>query len=285
MRAPDGFELAGAYAKDTTGTYYRATQTKLARAVTLKALREGLSTKPRTRDAFLKERAVVASLEHPNLLLTIDTGEVDGVPYFITESTDEPTLAQALKADDSMPELRAVSIALGIARALHYLEKRRLIYKNLHPRHVLLPRPAAAKLLTFRHVRAISEAPAFRASNVQSGLWCAPELVRGDLGPVTIKANVYALGALLYHMLAGAPPVEGTSAAAREAHAAGSVNPLKEARPYLRDRAHHVVALLMAREPFERSDPAAAVALLEAYANDPLVAQPLRTRKKKRRRR
>jgi serine/threonine protein kinase len=281
VRAPDGYQLGERFATDTTGAYWRATQTKLARPVTLKILREDLLASRRARELFLEERRIAQSLEHPNLLLTIDTGELDGVPWFITESTAEPKLGLALK--EPMPELRAVAVALGIARALEYLERRQFLYKNLRPGNVLLPRPAAPKLVTFRNVRSVLEGAAFREARVQSGMWCAPELVRADLGPVTVKANVYALGAILYRMLAGVPPVDEEAGDPRQVHAQGRVKPLKEAQPYLRDRAHHVVATLMAYEPRARADAAAAVALLEAYANDPLVAQPLRRRRKKRR--
>jgi len=285
VRAPEGYELGSAYAKDKTGTFYRAVQLKLDRAVTLKVLREDLLENPRARVLFDEERQLVGGLEHPNLLMTINTGSVDGVPYFVTESTSEPTLAEALIRGEPMVETRAVAVALGIARALLYLEQRELIYKNIRQHNVLLPRPSSPKLITFRYVRSIAEAPSFRGANVQSGSYCAPELVRDDLGPVTIKANVYGLGALLYRMLAGVPPVEGTSAEARAAHARGRVKPLKEAKPFLRDRAYATVSAFMRHDPRRRADPATAVSLLEAYRRDPLVTRPPKAKKKRKKRR
>lgn len=284
MNAPAGYELGSAYAKDRTGILYHAVQLKLDRPVTIKALRSDLKDDARARRLFLDERDVVMGLEHRNLLLTIDVGEIDGRPYFITESTHEPTLAEALRAGEPLRELRTVNIALGLARAIHYLDQRRLIYKNVRPQNVLLPRPGAPKLLTFRYVRRIEEAKSFRGANVQSGAYCAPELVRDDLGPVTIKANLYALGALLYQMLAGEPPVAGPSAEARAAHAAGDVPPLKEKRPHVRQRAHTIVNRLLSHDPGRRPDPGSAVALLEAYRNDPLLTRPLKPRRKRRRR-
>ncbi len=284
MEAPEGFQLGAAFAEDRTGTLYRGVQSRLNRPVTLKALRDDLRDDEAARALFLDERQLVATLEHPNLLLTLGTGDVDGQPYFVTESIAEPTLAETLDAEELPSETTAVRIAIGIARALAYLARSDLIYKNLSPPHVLLPQPAAPKLLTFRHVRSIAEAPRFRAAPVQSGAYCAPELVRKDLGPVTIRANVYALGGILYHLLGGVPPVEGSSAEARAAHAQGRLRPLKDVRPFLRDRAYVTVGRLLSHDPAVRPDPAEAVAMLEEYVEDPLVTHPLRTRRKKRRR-
>jgi len=283
--SPDGYELGSAFAKDMTGVAYRAVQIDLDRPVTYKQLRPELRDKPRAVQIFEEERARAVSLEHKNLLLCMDTGSIDGVPYFITESTAEPTLAEALKPKEPLLEQRAVSIALGIAYALHHLAKKELIYKNVNPKQVLLPRPAAPKLITFRYIKALDEAPSFRKANVQSGQYCAPELMRDDLGPVTGRINVYALGALLYHMLSGKKPVEGNSARAREVHAAGLLRPLREVRPQMRDRAYAVVGRLLTHDPKKRPDTAAAVALLEAYRDDPLLARPLRSRRLRHRRR
>jgi serine/threonine-protein kinase len=284
MKAPEGFQIGAAFAEDRTGTLYRAMQTKLNRPVTLKILREDLVDDEEAHDIFLEERQIVAAIEHPNLLLTFGTGEVDGVPYFFTEAIPETTLAEALAAEELPSETTAVAVVIGVAKALAYLGRHALIYKNLQPRNILLPRPAVPKLMTFRLVRSVSEAERFRAASVQSGAYCAPELVRKDLGPVTIKANVYALGGILYHLLAGVPPVEGGSSEAREAHAAGRVKPLKDVRPFLRDRAYATVGRLLSRDPAARPDPAEALRILEEWQQDPLVAHPLKTRRKKRRR-
>ena len=283
MIAPEGYELREAIARDKTGVLYRAVQTRLGRAVTVKILRDEVADKPEAKRLFLQERELVTGLEQPNLLLTLDVGETDGRPWFVTESTDEPRLDQ-LPAEP-VEELRAVTIALGIARALDYLAARGLVYKNVRPKNVLLPRPAVPKLLTFRYVRHRREAPSFQRANVQSGLYCAPELTDPRVGAAGPRANVYALGAILYELLAGAPPVDGPSALARAAHAKGDVVPLKERRPYLRDRAYAVVDRLMAHRPDDRASPAQAVALLEEYATDPLVARPPKKKKKRRRRR
>jgi serine/threonine-protein kinase len=283
MAAPDGYQLGAVLGRDRTGTLYRAVQIRLNRQVTLKMLREDRKDDARTRALFLEERAVVTGLEHPNLLLAIGVGDAQGLPFFATESIAEPTLEDALGGEELLSETAALLVALGIARALDHLAARGLLYKNLHPRNILLPRPTVPKLLTFRNVRKLAEAHLFRSSPVQSGAYCAPELVRDDLGPVTGKVNVYALGCILYRMLAGALPVEGGSAEARAAHAAGNVRPLKEVRPFLRDRAHATVASLMTHHPAARPDAAQAIALFEAYMNDPLVARPLRTRRRRRR--
>lgn len=284
MKAPEGFELGAVWAEDRTGTLYRGVQSRLHRPVTIKAFREALLEDEGARERFLEERQIVAGLEHPNLLLTLGMGEVDGIPYFVTESIAEPTLADALGGEELPSETTAVAIAIGIGKALDYLARRDLVYKNLAPQNVLLPRPAAPKLLTFRHVRSIAEAARFRSTPVQSGAYCAPELVRTDLGPVTIRANVYALGGILYHLLAGMPPVDGPSAEARAANAEGRLRPLRDARPFLRDRAYVTVGRLLSHDPAVRPDPAEAVTMLEEYAQDPLVAHPLKTRRRKRRR-
>ncbi|HEX5136716.1 MAG TPA: protein kinase [Planctomycetota bacterium] len=284
MQAPEGFSIEPAFAKDRTGTFHRGVQSKLSRPVTVKILRAELRDDPAARDLFLEERGIVAGLEHPNLLLTLAVGEVDGLPFFVTEPVADATLAQALSGEELPAEPVAVAIAIGIARALVYLEEKGLIYKNVRPPNVLLPRPVVPKLLTFRHVRSVAEAPRFRAAQVQTGAYCAPELVRKDLGDVTIKANVYALGGILYELLAGIPPVDGASAEARAANAAGRLRPLKDVRPFLRDRAYATVGRLLSHDPAVRPGPAEALRMLEEYATDPLVAHPLRTRRRKRRR-
>ena len=282
MKTPAGYELGSAFQKDITGVYYRAVQMALDRPVTMKILRDDLKSKPRALRIFLDERDIVASLQHSNLLMAMDTGTIDDRPYFITESTAEPTLAEALKAKEPLVETRAVAIALGMAQALHHLARKDLIYKNVTPKNVLLPRPTSAKLVTFRVVKRLSEAASFRSARVQSGHYCAPELTRDDLGPVTSKVNVYALGALLYHLLAGSPPLDGKSTEARAAHAGNDIEPLRQRRPFLRDRAYDLVGQLMCHDPEERAGTEAAVALLKAYASDPLVANPPKSSRRKR---
>jgi len=285
MTAPPGYDLGPVYAEDATGIFYKAVQLSLARPVTVKMLRDGTEKDDPTLAHFVKEISVVTSLEHVNLLLAVDSGTIRGLPYLVTESTIEPTLLKALRDHEPLEEPRAVRIALGIAHAIRHLESKNFIYKNLNAKHVLLPRPASPKLTTFRQVKPIAEAAAFRRSNVQSANYCAPELVRDDLGPVTARANVYALGALLYHMFSGRPPADDMEGDVRELHARGEIPPLKTLRPYLRDRAHTVVGNLMAQDPADRPDPAAAVALLEAYVNDPLLSTSITKKKRRRRRR
>ncbi len=264
---------------DATGIYVDALQEALDRPVTIKFMhRDGDAA---VRQQFEQEVHLCTKLKHPSLLSAIDSGEVDHRPYLVTESIRLPTLAHELKGGQLIEEKRAVTLALHLARALQYLDSGRLIYRNLQPAYVLLP-DQAPRLLTYRQIRRAREADGLRAQKSQNAAYCAPELVAAELGKASIKANVYALGALLYQMLAGKPPLEGPDASVRTAHAHALVPPLRTRRPGAPERAERLVSRLMTPDPEARPSPTEAVTLLEAYLNDPFVRSPLRSRKTRR---
>jgi len=116
MKPPEGFQLGAVLAEDRTGTLYRGIQSRLNRPVTIKAFREELKEDESARALFLEERQVVGGLEHQNLLLTLGMGEVEGLPYFVTESIAEPTLADALGGEELPSETTAIAIATARCR-------------------------------------------------------------------------------------------------------------------------------------------------------------------------
>ena len=278
-----GYDLRRVLGEDTTGIYLEAVQESLDRTVTVKLSRRS-SGDATDLARFEEEIYLCTRAKHPGLLNAIDSGEVDGRLFLVTESIRVRTLATELAEQGPVEEKRAAGLALDIAGALTYLEQKKLVYRNLQPAYVLFP-GAAPRLLTYRQVRRASEAEQLRKQKSQSAAYCAPELVTAELGEAGIQANVYALGGLLHHMLTGSAPLEGPHASVRTAHAHGLVPPVRSRRPGVAEKAERVVTRLMTPDPTERPTPKEAAVLLQDFLNNPLAQQPLRSTRRRRRRR
>ncbi|MFQ5844709.1 MAG: protein kinase [Planctomycetota bacterium] len=184
---PSGYTLRAACGKDATGTYFSAVQDSLDRAVTVKLLLPGADRRGPVGRAFDEEVGLCSRIDHIALLATLDSGEAGGRPYMVTEPIDLPSLAGELAAGKPLDQRRAISIAVGIADALRYLEKLDLVYRNLCPGYVFLPEPDTPKLLTFRQVRRAAEAEELRRRRTQDPRYCAPSWARSRSRPTSTR--------------------------------------------------------------------------------------------------
>jgi hypothetical protein len=171
-------------------------------------------------------------LQHPNIVQIYEVGQQNGLPYFSLEFVNAGSLAQFLDGIPQPPVTTAEFVLL-LARAMHYAHKRGIVHRDLKPANILLSldesqllkngqRPDTAvmralpsyvpKISDFglaQHVGS-NEGPARRGGIVGTPSYMAPEQARG-IGEVGPAADVYALGAILYEMLAGRPPFKGTT--------------------------------------------------------------------------
>ena len=196
-------------------TVYLALDARHHRRVAVKVLHPELSAVIGS-ERFLKEIEVTAGLQHPHILPLFDSGDVDGQLYYVMPFVEGETLRARLEREKQLPVDDAIRIATEVAAALEYAHKRHVVHRDIKPENILL-HDGAAVVADFGIALAVQDAGGERIT--QTGLslgtpqYMAPEQAMGDktVGP---RADIYALGAVTYEMLAGEPPFTGTTAQA-----------------------------------------------------------------------
>ena len=167
-------------------------------------------------ERFLSEIRVTANLQHPNLLPLFDSGEANGLLYYVMPYVEGESLRTRLEREKQLPVDEAVRIAAAIASALDYAHRRGVIHRDLKPENVLL-HEGQPLVADFGIALAVSNAGGTRVT--QTGLslgtpqYMSPEQATGDRS-IDGRTDIYSLGAVAYEMLTGEPPHGGTTAQA-----------------------------------------------------------------------
>jgi serine/threonine-protein kinase len=188
---------------------YEALDLTLERRVTLKVLKEELDEDPAVRHLFEDAAHGAASLNHPNIVRTLDSGDDDGISYVVTEYVDDPTLAEVLE-QGPLPPRRVAEIGVDIAAALGYAHDQGALFRGLSPRDVLVDADGEARLRDFGFTRVAERARGLdREARVAEAAYVAPERVRGE--PADARTDLYGLGLVLYEAATGRPAAVGDS--------------------------------------------------------------------------
>jgi serine/threonine protein kinase len=220
----DHFSILTPLGAGGMGEVYRATDTRLEREVAIKVLPAALAGDPERLRRFAQEARVVGQLSHPNILALYDIGTHDGGPYLVTELLDGETLRDRLKAG-ALPVRKAIELAVGIANGLAAAHAKGIIHRDLKPGNVLVTTDGVVKILDFglaKLTHPSTETPTAAAAataqgDTASGFvlgtvgYMAPEQIRGL--PVDQRADIFALGCVLYEMLAGHQAFKGETPA------------------------------------------------------------------------
>jgi eukaryotic-like serine/threonine-protein kinase len=196
-------------------TVYLAEDVKHHRKVAIKVLHPELSAVIGP-ERFLKEIELTASLQHPHILPLFDSGSADGLLYYVMPYVEGETLRGRLEREQQLPIADALRIATEIADALEYAHKRGVVHRDVKPENILLHdgRPLVAD---FGIALAVQQAGGARMTQTGMSLgtpqYMAPEQAMGDRN-VDHRADIYALGAVTYEMLAGEPPFTGPNSQA-----------------------------------------------------------------------
>jgi serine/threonine-protein kinase len=196
-------------------TVFLARDLRHERRVAIKVLHPELSAMLGP-DRFLSEIKLTASLQHPHILPLFDSGVADGLLYYVMPFVEGETLRARLDRERQLPVADAVRLAREIADALHYAHERGVVHRDVKPENVLL-QSGRAVVADFGIALAVQQAGGTRMT--QTGLslgtphYMAPEQAMGERN-VDARADVYALGAMTYEMLAGEPPFTGPTAQA-----------------------------------------------------------------------
>jgi hypothetical protein len=194
---------------------YLAHDRKLERQVALKVLRPELGA-VLGAERFLAEIKISARLDHPHILTLIDSGDADGLLYYVLPYVRGETLREKLAREHQLSIDEALAITKQVASALDYAHRQGLVHRDIKPENILL-QEGEAMLTDFGIAIAVKEAGGNRLT--QTGLslgtpqYMSPEQATGDRG-IDARSDVYSLASVLYEMLAGEPPVTGASAQA-----------------------------------------------------------------------
>ena len=193
-------------------TVYLAHDLKHDRDVAIKVLHPDLGA-ALGGERFLSEIKTTAKLQHPHILPLLDSGEADGLLFYVMPLVDGETLRTRLERERQLPVDDAIRIATETAGALDYAHRQGVIHRDIKPENILL-HDGRAIVADFGIALAVSAASGARMT--QTGLslgtpqYMSPEQAMGER-TIDTRADVYALGAVLYELLTGEPPFSGAT--------------------------------------------------------------------------
>jgi eukaryotic-like serine/threonine-protein kinase len=278
-----GTALAGRYlieeqlGKGGMATVYKARDLKHDRAVALKVLNPELGAMLGA-ERFLTEIKVTATLQHPNLLTLFDSGEANGLLYYVMPMLDGETLRARIKREHQLPVDDAVRIAIGVANALAYAHARDVIHRDLKPENIILQHGQPI-VVDFGIALAMRNAGGTRMTQTGMSIgtpqYMSPEQAAGEKH-IDARADIYALGAVLFEMLAGEVPHAGPTAQAVIARVMSSeARAVTSVRPSVPAHVGNAVRIALARTPQERFATADAfIAALDTARTGPRAEPP-----------
>jgi WD40 repeat protein len=206
-------ELLERIARGGMGVVYRARQIESGRVVALKMLLPQQIDSARAVARFGLEVRTASTLDHPNILPVFEVGEVDGLPYFTMKFADGGSLAQQVRDFPGQPRAAAGLVA-SIARALQHAHERGVLHRDVKPGNILLDGEGRALLGDFGLAKSFLEDVDLTRSIAILGTpaYMAPEQARAGVRDLTVAADIYSLGAVLYELLTGQPPFQGNNA-------------------------------------------------------------------------
>ncbi|MFE9192811.1 protein kinase [Micromonospora sp. NPDC007208] len=267
----DRYRLVESIASGGMGDVWRAVDETLDRCVAVKMLQPRLVTDEGFGERFRREARAMAALRHPGVAQVYDYGEVSqsGAPvlaYIVMECVQGQPLSERIAEVGRLDVAETMSIAAQTARALQAAHDAGVVHRDVKPSNLIIEPDGHVVLVDFG-VAVTQEAASLTAPNqvVGTALYMAPEQVARN--ETTPAIDIYALGAVVYHCLAGRPPHQGENAVAVALrHLEEEPSPLPEDVPA---EVRHVVATAMAKEPTHRFPTAAAMAEAAQTLADP----------------
>jgi len=271
-----GYRVMERIGRGGMGTVYKALQVSLERTVALKVLARDLAEDPRRKALFASEARAAGKLNHPNIVQVYDVGEDQGFHFYSMEFMERGSLEELLSREGKMLVPRALEAAIDAAKGLAFAERARIVHRDVKPGNLMVNAEGVTKLgdlgIARAHDAATSTASAPAVDEAApaplppervgeelitgSPLYMAPE--QSDAGPVDHRADLYSLGATLFHALSGEPPF--TAPSPREVivkHRSEAPRRLSDVDPAIPADVSALVGRLLEKRPDDRVQGAA----------------------------
>src|SRR6267378_2649935 len=244
------------------GTVYKATDTKLGRAVVVKVLPPELTVKEANLKRFEREARLASALDHPNICTIFDLNEIDGVHFIAMQYVEGRNVRQLVNGKPLKLE-SALSIAIQTTDALAAAHAQGIIHRDIKAGNVMVTSKGQVKVLDFGLAKLLDDEAA-RTSGIHhteltevgvpygTATYAAPEQARGDR--VDSRADIFSTGVLLYEMLTGTWPFKGKTAVdVRHAVLHEDPLPVNQARQdWVPDRLQQIINKALQKNPRDR---------------------------------
>jgi serine/threonine-protein kinase len=250
-----GYEIVEKLGKGAMGTVYKARQLSMNRLVAIKMLHPRYAADPNFFKRLTREAHTAAKLSHNNIVQAIDVGQAGSLCYFVMEYVPGTTIKEEQEAGKIYAEREAIEIALQIAQALQHAHRRGLIHRDVKPANIVLTLDGIAKLADLGMARSTEDRALARAEKgltIGTPYYISPEQIHGR-EDIDVRADIYALGATLYHMVTGQPPFPHKGVdAVLDAHLHEELTPPDHIKPQLSSGLGEVVEIMMAKDRKQR---------------------------------
>ncbi len=266
------YELGDVLGSGGMGQVWRATDTRLARPVAIKILRQGADQDATARARFRSEAQLAGSLHHPGIAQIYDVGEDESTPehdpFIVMQLIEGTTLSQVLRERRTLPADEVTSIVGQVADALDTAHAAGIVHRDLKPSNIIITAAGRAVLVDFGIAwSATSEPLTATGSIIGTAEYFSPEQATGR--PATARSDLYSLGVVAHHCLTGESPFR------RDTPVATAMAQLHDPLPPLSDQVpptlRTLITALTQKEPDHRPSSAALVASL-ATADHPPTA-------------
>jgi serine/threonine-protein kinase len=254
------YEIREKLGEGGMGVVYRAVDIRLERPVALKILPPDKMADPARRGRFVREAKAASALNHPNIVTIYDIETEAGRDFIAMELVSGRTLGDAM-AQGPLPVEEAVRYAVQAAEALRAAHAAGLVHRDIKPANIMITPAGVVKLLDFGLAKLVSsdgpgESEDTRTMHTSAGAvvgtlaYMSPEQAQGL--PVDARSDIFSFGAVLYQMLTGQAPFQGSVAALMYAIVLAATPPLKRLRPDAPDALAALVERALEKDPARR---------------------------------
>jgi serine/threonine protein kinase len=247
------YEILQKLGEGGMGQVYQAKHTFLDKVVALKVLAKHLASNPQFIERFFREAKASGKMEHPNIIRSLDAGEINGTCYLALEFVEGKSLA-TLMHEGAVNQTKAIKYLIGICKALEYAENLHLVHRDIKPDNIMVTTKGVPKLLDMGLTKEVGDTTMTKAGQILGTPdYISPEQAKGNIN-IDIRSDIYSLGATFYHVLTGQRPFSGGESilVLLNKHISEKLKPLQQVKPHLDSKLCAIIEKMMEKDPRDR---------------------------------